>query len=740
MNTIFIRGTAGLGYGFIDGAFLPPGKDEYYLRNMQARELLAREETSYRHLTESEIQILKANGNESYRWNDVYVSDIFDASLIQNTYFSGIVRIGNLEAGCLKFHDYIQRTGIRNSTIISCDIGDNCAINDCAYISHYIIGSGVILSCIHEMDTTNHSKFGEGIVKDGEDEDVRVYIEPVNEAGGRRIMPFNGMICTDAYLWSVYRSDTKLMDAFKAITQKNADSRRGYYSVVGHGAVIKHCATIKDARIGNAAYIKGANKLKNLTINSDEEEPAQIGEGVELVNGIVGYGCHVFYGCKAVRFVLGNNCKLNYGARLINSVLGDNSTISCCEVLNNLVFPAHEQHHNNSFLIAALVLGQSNMAAGATIGSNHNSRGNDGEIVAGRGFWPGLSCSIKHNSRFVSYCLITKGVYPFELNIILPFSMLTTSEDGKRREVMPAYMWMYNMYALFRNARKFKDRDKRKKVTQVYETDFLAPDTVQEIITAIDLLGKWSSVNPDQKHFYTAPLVLERSHNGVRIIKAAESAAAYRQMLLYYAIKTLLTMPDELMYQEIQYTSDAGGSAPEGGSGGGGSDGVSVYRRLCAFANAAGNKPEFGNWENLGGQLVPAYKAETLRKNIRNGILADWQDIHNEYARFHAEYPLDKAHNALYVLCFLLDGNFPAPEAWNALLDETHSICNYIDKQVYITTRKDYTDHFRNITFQSKAEQDAVIGRLDANVCITQTRAEIAALRNLIDSAYEKST
>ena len=104
---------------------------------------------------------------------------------------------------------------------------------------------------------------------------------------------------------------------------------------------------------------------------------------------------------------MGNNSNLKYGARLIHSILGDNSTISCCEVLNNLVFPGHEQHHNNSFLIASLVMGQSNMAAGATVGSNHNSRGNDGEIIAGRGFWPGLSSTLKHNSRFASYTLIT---------------------------------------------------------------------------------------------------------------------------------------------------------------------------------------------------------------------------------------------------------------------------------------------------------------------------------------------
>ncbi|WP_368666735.1 DUF4954 family protein [Treponema phagedenis] len=66
----------------------------------------------------------------------------------------------------------------------------NCAIHDCAYISHYIIGDHVILSRIDELCATNHAKFGEGIIKEGEDESVRISIEVVNEAGGREVLPF----------------------------------------------------------------------------------------------------------------------------------------------------------------------------------------------------------------------------------------------------------------------------------------------------------------------------------------------------------------------------------------------------------------------------------------------------------------------------------------------------------------------------------------------------------------------
>src|SRR5215203_793417 len=261
------------------------------------------------------------------------------------------------------------------------------------------------------------------------------------------------------------------MQKLKEFTQKKFSAQRGFYGQIGDRCIIKNTSIIKDVWICSYAYIKGANKLKNLTINSGPESKSQIGEGCELVNGVIGYGCRIFYGVKAVRFVLNSNSQLKYGARLINSYLGYNSTISCCEVLNSLIFPAHEQHHNNSFLCAALVMGQSNMAAGATIGSNHNSRAADGEFISSRGFWPGLCVSLKHNSKFASYTLIAKGDYTAELNIPLPFSLVSNDEANNRLTVMPAYWFMYNLYALARNEGKYTDRDKRIEKAQHIEYD-----------------------------------------------------------------------------------------------------------------------------------------------------------------------------------------------------------------------------------------------------------------------------
>ena len=119
-------------------------------------------------------------------------------------------------------------------------------------------------------------------------------------------------------------------------------------------------------------------------------------------------------------------------------------------------------------------MGQSNMAAGATIGSNHNSRSADGELIAGRGFWPGLCVSLKHNSKFASFCILAKGDYPYELNIPIPFSLVSNDQSRNELVIMPAYWFLYNMYALARNSWKYADRDKRTDKSQLIDFDFLA--------------------------------------------------------------------------------------------------------------------------------------------------------------------------------------------------------------------------------------------------------------------------
>jgi len=733
MDKVLIVPLENIGKNFVPAEYLPKGKDEYYLRNRQS----VPPKSGWRNLKSEEVEKLVKNDNTSDNWDEILVTDEFEPNQIKNTRFYGLVRIGRLRNVMLQHHDLRVPAGITNSLIISSDIGDDVAIHNVHYLAHYIIGDHSILFNIQEMHTTDHAKFGNGIIKDGEPENVRTWLDLMNETGCRRVLPFDGMITADAYLWAKYIDDKPLQENLKKITQKCTHNQRGFYGTTGSHCVIKNSLILKDVKISSYCYIKGANKLKNLTINSSEEEPTQIGEGVELVNGIIGYGCHIFYGCKAVKFILGNNSSLKYGARLINSFLGDNSTISCCEVLNNLIFPAHEQHHNNSFLIASVVMGQSNMAAGATIGSNHNSRANDNEIQAGRGFWPGLCTSVKHSCRFASFTLLSKADYPAELNIPLPFSLLNNNVSKDQLEVMPAYWWLYNMFALARNSWKFQNRDKRIHKDQNIEFDPFAPDTIEEIFTSRALMEIWTAkaylrkkgesiegkndnelaalgqnvLSGSEKDINGLEVLGENMENTSRkvvILKPYKSYHAYSDILHYYAVKNLMSY--------LNSNPDA------------------TLQSMNKVLKGERNK----EWSNLGGQLMLRQDVDTLRKDIGTGKLKTWKEIHKRYDELWLKYTTDKQKHSYASLCELYGTEEISASDWMKAIEKTVGIQKFVSDQVYTSRKKDFDNPFKMSTFRNKDEMTAAFGTVDENSFIIQVRQDTEEFIKLAEKIKQR--
>jgi len=721
MNLIQKKPLTELGYNFVAAPYLPEGKDEYYLRNQQWGK-----SSIYRHLSALEIETLVRNDNTSDNWNNISVTNEFNPQLVKHCHFFGLVRIGKLEPFYLEFHNLRLPVGLYNSTISSCDFGDNVVVHNVNFLSHYLIGNEVMICNVNEMATTGHAKFGNGIVKEGEPENVRIWLELCNENGGRSIMPFDGMLPGDAWLWTRNRDDKALQDQFKAFTEQQFDKNRGYYGMVGDRCVIKNVSIIKDVIIGTDAYLKGANKIKNVTINSSAEATTQIGEGCELVNGIVGYGCRVFYGVKAVRFIMASHSQLKYGARLINSYLGNNATISCCEVLNSLIFPAHEQHHNNSFLCAALIMGQSNMAAGATIGSNHNSRGPDGEIIAGRGFWPGLCVSLKHNSRFATFTLIAKGNYMQEMDIPFPFSLVLNDEQHNCLKIMTGYWFLHNMYALARNSWKYLDRDKRTDKTQLIEYDYLAPDSVEEMIHAMALMeaatGKaWYLHTETDCHELTekdyrqkgqdlllnhasdvAKLKIlvkgvENSNREVHLLKVHKTYPLFRALIVLYAVKNVLQFVE---------TNE-----------------IKTFEAIHNIALTAQREP----WYNVGGQLMPASTLHTLKENIRENKVSSWADLHAQYQEIGLQYASQKLQHAIASLLYVQEktiADFNA-DFFIECLQASIQTQTVLTEGIHHSRAKDYENPFRKMTYETEAEMDAVVGKLEDNSFIKQTQEDL---------------
>lgn len=714
-----------------------------------------------RHLTAREIYILIQNRNVSSDpdWQNVYVSEgegNFNPAQILRSEFVGWVVLGKLRPAKLKYHDLELETGIYNSYLENVSLGDDFVVRNVPYLSNYRIGERVILFNIQEMSCTNHSKFGNGILKEGEPESNRIWIGVGNENDNRAVLPFEDMIPGDAFLWSRFREDKELMQKFIDLTEYGNDGKLNTYGIVEDDAVIKNSTIIKDVKIGSHAYIKGAFKLKNITILSSEEEPTQIGEGVELVNGILGYGSKVFYQAVAVRFVIGRNCQLKYGGRLLNSVLGDNSTVSCCEMLNNLVFPFHEQHHNSSFLIASTIQGQSNVASGATIGSNHNSRSPDGELLAGRGFWPGLCSDFKHNSRFASFVLISKGSYQNELNIIYPFSLVASNPEDNSIHVIPAYWFLYNMFAIARNRSKFTSRDKRKVKVQNIETNPLAPDTMEEILIAndriIELTAQYLLLSPNKCREMTKsnpePEILELFRNKAKsaegtdllhiakdylhqnqdaiyllvddkaqkkypayIYKPTQAYKEYRRMLKYYSVSALI---DWCKDNGIESLSNEDLLKIEG---------IPVYTK----------------WMNVGGQIIPVEKINELFDRIKNNEVVNWQQVHAFYDECQNHYNEYKASYALYILEKLYSRPMKkfTPEIFFDITQDVAVVSVDMLESSISSRDKDYTDFFRNITFRNKEEREAVLGTIKDNSFLAELRRTTYEFNSSLEKLFK---
>lgn len=691
--------------------------DPYYFRNQLT------DPQRFRPLKKEEIEILIKNNNFAENWDQVLVTNQFDPDLIKNCEFWGLIRIGDLTPGFLEADDLRLPVGLYNSAIISCDFGDHVAVRNVSQISHYVVGERCLLFDIDELLVTANAKFGNGVLKEGESEDERIWIELANENGKRAILPFAGILPADAYLWSRNRADKLFQKKLIGLTDQLIDKRPGHYGNIGSHSVIRNSRLIHNVNFGSHCLVTGANRLYNLTILSNEHEPTEIREGVELINGIVGYGNHILYGVKAINFITGRNVNLKYGTRFLHTFLGDNSTVSCCEVLNNLLYPFHEQHHNNSFLIATTVQGQANIAAGATIGSNHNSRAPDGEIFAERGFWPGLCSNFKHNSYFGPFALLAKGNYYSELNVKLPFALVSPGDKSNEINIYPGYWFKHNMYALARNSWKFKKRDKRVVKEQPIETDYLAPDTVEAMFKGIALLKQ--AINQAAEKEMEVSEIISRQreidselrvtlndfvyHGTAKVMKPAQGLHLYYQMIEYYgglAIYQILTRQQ-----------------------------ITSVKALKDYLNN-NLEPFFRDWENLGGQLAPKEEIQKLKEEIKSDKIDSWDKVHQRYHEWWQVYPALKESHAIHSLLNLYKISIEdlTLEKVRQILQTVQEVAETLSNNAFKSREKDYTNPFRKMTYENDQEMEAVLGKIEDNTFLIEQREEVNQLKDQIQN------
>jgi hypothetical protein len=317
---------------------------------------------------------------------------------------------------------------------------------------------------------------------------------------------------------------------------------------------------------------------------------------------------------------------------------------------------------------------------------------------------------------------LAKGDFPAEMDISLPFSLVNNNLTSNELEVLPAYWWLYNMYALARNTQKYKGRDKRLTKIQNIEFDTFAPDSMEEAISARKLLEVWtakayyrqmgddsSAIEMKQLRKKGHQLLhgdrsvvdaldiygegMEKSQRPVRILKAYNAYHAYGDMLIHYAMSNVIE------YVERQDT-----------------DLESLSRLLESRRQR--------DWINLGGQLMMVSDLDRLRADIRDGVLDSWKAIHRRYNEIWKRYPIDKLRHAYLSLCFVLGAEKMTPELWLQALAHEERIQRRIAEQVYLSRKKDNDNPFRACTCRNEEEYIAVFGVVEDNSFVRQIKED----------------
>jgi hypothetical protein len=423
----------------------------------------------YRPLTDDEIGQLVYQGCSSTDWNLVKVSGDFSPDHIENSKFTGHIRLNSFSrsvnlVGGITFH-----TGIYNAWLHNCEVGRDVLIHNVrSYIANYRIEEGVVIHNVTTVAVDGESTFGNGIK-----------VEAVNEDGGRAIPVYDYLSTHMAYIMTLYRHRPKVVSALKKMVEEYAGSVKSSTGVIGAQSKVINCNTVLNVKIGQSTIIDGAKKLQNGSINSNHEAPVVIGEGVIMEDFIVSSGTRITDATLISKCFIGQGCILDKHYSAVNSLFFANCQGFHGEASSVFAGPYTVTHHKSTLLIAGMF---SFMNAGS--GSNQSNHlyklGPIHQGIMERGAKTTSDSYLLWPSRIGAFSLVMGRHYKHCDTADFPFSYLIESNDESI--LVPGI----NLKSIgtVRDSQKWPRRDKRtdSNLLDLINFNLLSPYTVHKMI------------------------------------------------------------------------------------------------------------------------------------------------------------------------------------------------------------------------------------------------------------------
>ena len=656
---------------------------------------------NYRKLYDNEIEILKRQMCSAADWNLIEVADGFSTDYVRYARFSGNVRLGAFRKEFQMAGGMVKHSGIYYATLHNVTVGDDCCIENVKnYIANYVIGDGVFIENVDIILTDGVSTFGNG-----------TEVSVLNETGGREVMIFDRLTAQTAYVMALYRHRPDLIANLKKMIGTYVESVRSSVGTIGRNAVIADAGYIKNVRIGDCCKIEGASRLKNGSINSNEQAPVHIGVGVVGDDFIISSGTSVEDGVTFSKCFIGQACRLGHNYSATDSLFFSNCQGENGEACAIFAGPFTVTHHKSTLLIAGMF---SFMNAGS--GSNQSNHmyklGPMHQGIMERGSKTASDSYILWPAKVGAFSLVMGRHVSHQDTSDLPFSYLI--EQQSTSYIMPGAN--LKSVGTIRDAKKWPSRDARRDTDRLdcINYNLLSPYTIQKMLRGTQILKNLQMVSGQTSDTYT--------YQSGKI-----KNSSLKNGLKYYSLAIDKFLGNSLITRLM--SSDF--------------IGISQMRDALRPTAAYGE----GDWVDLAGLIAPKKAVSDILDAIENGSINEITSLNHSFADIHSEY-YDYEWNWAYKAIEEYYGvglDNVEPERLEELVCRWRNSVVDLDNLIYEDARKEFSLSMMTSfgadgdEFQRELDFEQVRGaRFESDPFVKSVREHIKVKTELADEVLSK--
>jgi len=298
---------------------------------------------------------------------------------VHRCHFGGLVVLGSFR-GSVRVDGVDLPSQVRDSVVVDSCVLHGAYVAGCRLVSRTVVGEACavvncgFVGCQGDAPTA----FGNGTAL------------PLGvETGGRDVVMFADMLFDQATAACTQRKDGAGLARYRAAAAAYAAAASMRHSVLGAGARVLDCPTVRAVFIGQGALVQASDVTGSTVLSGACGADRTTIQGSSVRGSIVQWGCSVERMAVVDGSLMCEHSHVDKHGKLLDSLLGPNSGVSEGEVTSSLVGPFVGFHHQALLIASVWPGGKGNVGYGANVGSNHTGKAPDQELWPGEGVFFG---------------------------------------------------------------------------------------------------------------------------------------------------------------------------------------------------------------------------------------------------------------------------------------------------------------------------------------------------------------